>query len=102
MTKAEIDAAWRRSSVNDTKETDYHERSLRRHCDHCYKFFGIAIDYDYRQRTYSISPQSSFQQSRLQEWMLNTFSLQQLLDEVKHMSDRVVLEHIPNDLQFVC
>ena len=44
MTKAEIDAAWRRSSVNDAKETEYHERSLRRHRDHCYKFFGIAID----------------------------------------------------------
>ena len=101
MTKAEIDSAWRRSSINDAKETEYHERSLRRHREHCWTMFGIEIEYNNRTRCYSISEQNSFDKNRLQEWMLNTFSVQQMLDEVKHMSGRVVLEHIPSGHRFL-
>ena len=101
ITKERLDYLWSRSNLNSKGEKEYHERSFRRHRAHCAEMFGIEIQYNNSSRTYSISMESTRNNSEFQEWLLNSFSVQQLLEEVKHMSKRIVLEHIPSGHRFL-
>ena len=93
MKLSQINDAWRRSTLNDTHE-DMPERTFFNHRDAISQIFGIDIKYD-RELGYHI-PASQMSNNNLRAWMLQTLSVNNLLNECTDLKDRILFENVPS------
>ena len=97
LTLEELDRAWSQSSLNDgdgtlTKRT-FHR--LRREVE---DRFGIRIRCDRRDFSYRIEEEATGENG-VQNWLLDTLSVDNLLRESRDLRDRILFEHIPSGQQ---
>ena len=90
---SEINEAWRKSILNDTHD-DMPERTFFNHRDAISQIFGIDIKYD-RELGYHI-PASQMSNNNLRAWMLQTLSVNNLLNECTDLKDRILFENVPS------
>ncbi|MBP5135928.1 MAG: WYL domain-containing protein [Paludibacteraceae bacterium] len=96
ITFKELAEKWLDSWMNDDK-TKLSKRSF----DDYKKSISDAFDIDIicdasRGYTYRIDPSTDLKQSAIKSWLFNSFAVNNLLQESKNLSDRVVFEEIPS------
>jgi hypothetical protein len=98
VTFEEINRMWRRSYLYDGKDiplrTFHHQRA------EIENLFDIEIVCNRTNHRYSIND-DSIARSSLKTWMLNTFSVGNILNESEGIKDRIVVENIASAQQYL-
>ena len=100
ITLEEINRRWMRSQYNETGE-NYPERSFHRHKNAIKEMFDIDIECDKRTGCYSISNAEDIDKGGVRTWLLNTFAVNNLINESHHLKRRILFEEIPSGQRFL-
>jgi predicted DNA-binding transcriptional regulator YafY len=96
----EIKDLWKRSSVNDEGK-ELATRTFSNHVSAIADIFGIDIVCDRRDNTYRIENEDDLDGNGIRAWMLDTLSLNSLLNESAGMKDRIFFEDVPTSHQLL-
>ena len=100
ITLEEINRRWMRSQYNETGE-NYPERSFHRHKNAIKEMFDIDIECDKRTGCYCISNAEDIDKGGVRTWLLNTFAVNNLINESHHLKRRILFEEIPSGQRFL-
>lgn len=100
ITLEEINCRWGRSQYNDAGEK-YPERSFHRHKNAIKEMFDIDIECNKRTGCYSISNAEDIDKGGVRTWLLNTFAVNNLINESHHLKRRILFEEIPSGQRFL-
>lgn len=97
ITKDEIDRRWSRSSINDEHESRIPRRTFFRQKEAIQELFGIIISCDKSNNSaYYIENRAEIDHDVIRQWLISTFSVNNLLTERQHLRDKILLENIPS------
>lgn len=99
ISKEEIDLRWSRSSLNEQRESAIPRTSFFRFRNELERLFGVDVKCDQDGRYYIET--ANDQVGELQQWLLSSMSVNNMLMECQNMRDRIVLENFPNGTQFL-
>ena len=100
ITLEEINRRWMRSHYNETGEA-YPERSFHRHKNAIKEMFDIDIECDKRTGSYTIANADDIDKGGVRTWLLNTFAVNNLINESHHLKRRILFEEIPSGQRFL-
>ena len=95
---AEINEAWLRCSLNE-EHKDMPERTFFNHRDAISEIFGLDIEYD-RELGYHI-PISQMNDSGARSWLLQSLSINNVINESKSLRDKILFESVPSAIPFL-
>ncbi|MBO4529209.1 MAG: WYL domain-containing protein [Paludibacteraceae bacterium] len=95
----DINNKWRNASLNDNKEEYIPKKTFYRHKESVEKLFGISIKHQSSDNTYYI--EEELETDDLKEWLLNSFSVYNLLQEGYDMKDVILFERIPSGTEYL-
>ena len=95
----DINRAWRRSTYNEYGE-DLSERTFFNHKKAIYETFKIEIKCD-RSLGYYINNDDDVQTDALKNWMLQSLSLNSIMNEGTDLRDRIICEDIPSSQKWL-
>lgn len=95
LTLKEIQNLWLQSTVND-EHKDLPARTFFNHVRSIADIFGIEILCDRRDNTYYIDKESEIGGDEIRNWMLESLSLNSLLNESVGLKDRIIFENVPS------
>ena len=101
----DISRAWAHSHLNSRgsasmQESELPQRTFFNHIDAIFDVFGIEIKCD-RYKGYYIANNEDYEADGIRKWMLETLSLNSLLNETKDMRDRILFEKIPSSQKWL-
>ena len=99
ISREEISRLWKRSSLNDTGEELY-ERTFHNHREAILDTFGIEIKCD-RSLGYYIANSDDLEGDGIRQWLLESLSMNNLLNESSDMRDRILFEKIPSSQKWL-
>ena len=99
VTLAEISRQWERSSLND-EGGPLAERTFHNHRQAIEDTFGIEIKCD-RTLGYYIANGGDLEGDGVRQWLMESLSLSNLLNETKDMRDRILFEEIPSSRKWL-
>lgn len=91
----DISYLWSRSPLNTVGENYLPERTFHNHREAILDTFGIEIKCD-RSLGYYIANSDDLEADGIRQWLLESLSMNNLLNETKDMRDRILLEKIPS------
>lgn len=94
ITFSEIQSAWTRSPLN-AHETELTHRTFHRHKNEIEEIYGIRICCDKGSGLYYIENEGDMGDGGVQDWMLSTIAVDNLLNESRDLRDRIQFEAIP-------
>ena len=100
ITLDEINRRWMRSQYNETSD-NYPERSFHRHKNAIKEMFDIDIECDKRTGCYTIANADDMNRGGVRTWLLNTFAVNNLINESHHLKRRILFEEIPSGQRFL-
>ena len=96
ITFAEIQEKWLRTEMSGG--VDFARSTFNRHKDAIQDIFGIYIDCDRKNGyKYFIGNEHVLHEDTVQNWIVSTLSVNDLITESKSLHDRIVLQQIPCD-----
>lgn len=95
----EIQEAWSHSALNKTGETFY-ERTFFNHKDAIFDTFGLEIVCD-RSLGYHIVNHDDIGGDNVKNWLLQSLSMNNILNECSDMKDRIIFENVPSGQKFL-
>ena len=102
MTRKQIDDAWAHSSLNDDYDENIPRRTFFRMKDDILRLFGIEIEcIPGSGSKYAITNRDDIKGNGVQRWLLNSFSVSNLLLESHQLKDRLLLEEIPSGNKYL-
>lgn len=90
----EIAERWRRSGLYDNKELAI--RTFHNHREAVEELFHIRIVCDEHTNKYSIEEQGELAKNGISSWLLNAFSMSNILAESQSLGSRIQVEEIPS------
>ena len=99
ISREEISRLWQRSHLNDTGEELY-ERTFHNHREAILDTFGIEIKCD-RSLGYYIANSDVLESNGIRQWLLESLSMNNLLNESSDMRDRILFEKIPSSQRWL-
>ena len=100
LTLEEINQRWVRTEMSEGLPLA--RSTFNRHRDAILDMFGIIIECDRKDGfRYYIWNEEELEQESIQNWMLSTLSVNSVLSESKGVYDRIILEKIPSDGEFL-
>ena len=96
----EISYLWSRSSTNTLGESYLPERTFHNHREAILDTFGIEIKCD-RSTGYFIANGADEEADGVRKWLLESLSMNNLLNETKGMRDRILFEKIPSSQKWL-
>ena len=100
ITLAALKEEWRRSSVNDENK-ELAPRTFANYKENIEEIFGIEIACDRATNEYYIVNEENLDDNAIRDWMLNSLSLRNLLNESTGLHDRIILEDVPSSHRFL-
>lgn len=100
ITLDEINRRWEQSQYNETGE-NYPERSFHRHKNAIKEMFDIDIECDKRTGRYHIVNAEDIGHGAVRAWLLNTFAVNNLINESHNLKRRILFEEIPSGQRFL-
>lgn len=91
----DISYLWSRSPLNTVGENYLPERTFHNHREAILDTFGIEIKCD-RSLGYYIANSDDLEADGIRQWLLESLSMNNLLNETKDMRDRILFEKIPS------
>lgn len=102
LSKSEIDQYWSRSSLNESGERCIPKRTFMRMKNDIGSLFGIYIEcLRSRGNKYALENADDIKQGNVQQWLINGFSISNVLMDSQQIKDRIVLEQIPSGNRFL-
>lgn len=101
MTYPEINDAWQRALHVNPDEEDLPVRTFNNWKTAIFDEFGLSIVCNRSTKTYSIEHLEDIRQGSTYEWLLNAFTVSNMLAERDAMEGRVILEHVPSGQQYL-
>lgn len=96
ITFAEIQEKWLRTELSEG--IDLTRSTFNRHKDAIQEIFGINIDCDRKDGyRYFIGNEHVLYENTVQNWIITTLSVNEIISESKALHDRIVLQQIPCD-----
>ena len=96
----DISYLWSRSPTNTLGENYLPERTFHNHREAILDTFGIEIKCD-RSTGYYIAKGADEEADGVRKWLLESLSLNNLLNETKDMRDRILFEKIPSSQKWL-
>ena len=97
LSREQIDERWRNSPFNIRKTNEYGARRLSRSRNYILRIFGIDIRCD---RTggnlYYIANLDEVKKDVIRKWMLNSFAVNTILQDMEPLHNRILFEDIPS------
>jgi len=75
------------------------ERQFHRYTDAVEELFDIEIKYSRSQRGYVISDREGIDNMSMRKWLIQTFSVNNILHESQELKNRILLENVPSGQQ---
>ena len=100
ITLKDLKAKWEKSSVND-KGKPLAERTFANYRANIEQIFNIEIKCDRATNEYFIDNEYDLNGNSIRDWMLNSLSLRNLLNESVGLHDRILLEDVPSSHRFL-
>ena len=100
LTLPELKEKWRHSSVNDEGK-ELAPRTFSNYKENIEQIFGIVIKCDRATNEYFIWNEDDLDGNSIRDWMLNSLSLRNLLNESAGLRDRILLEDVPSSHRFL-
>ncbi len=98
----DINEKWRNATCNDEKTDSIPRRTFIRYKETILSMFDLDIVFDKADgNTYYISDESFGVSKKTRDWILNSFSVQNLLQESQGLKNRILLEDIPSGARFL-
>lgn len=94
ITLQEINEKWRKSTINDKGEIEIPPKTFYMHKKAVEEMFAISIKCKKSDNTYYI--EGDLETDDLKKWLLNSFSVYNLLQEGYGMKEVIQFEHIPS------
>jgi len=94
ISRQDLSDLWERSTLNETGEELY-ERTFHNHREAILDTFGIEIKCD-RSLGYYIANGDDLEGDGIRQWLLESLSMNNLLNESTDMRDRILFERIPS------
>lgn len=102
LTKEEIDNFWARSSLNEKGESRIPKRTFMRMKNDIGSLFGIYIEcLRSRSNKYTLENDDDLQRGYVQQWLINGFSINNVLMDSAQLKDRIILENIPSGNKYL-
>lgn len=102
LSKAEIDYYWSRSNLNENEEDGIPKRTFMRMKNDIGLLFGIDICCLRSQgNRYTLENPDNMQDGGVKQWLINCFSINNVLLESQQIKERIVLEDIPSGNRFL-
>lgn len=99
ITYEEVNDHWMRSSLNDSGD-ELPLRTFHNHREAVMQMFDINIECDKRNGyKYHIENSEDMERGGVKQWLLNTFAVNNLINESHKMKSRILFEHIPSGQQ---
>ena len=100
ITLKDLKAKWERSSVNDEGKP-LADRTFANYKANIEQIFDIEIRCDRTTNEYFIFNEDDLDGNSIRDWMLNSLSLRNLLNESAGLHDRILLEDVPSSHRFL-
>ena len=100
LTRQQINDYWQNASLNDEDEASIPRRTFFRMKDDILILFGIEIECISGNK-YAIANRDDIKSDNVQHWLLNSFSVNNLLMEGQQLRDRLLLEDIPSGNKYL-
>ena len=100
ITLAALKDEWRKSSVNDENK-ELAPRTFANYKQNIEDIFGIEIACDRATNEYYIVNEDNLDNNAIRDWMLNSLSLRNLLNESTGLHERIILEDVPSSHKFL-
>lgn len=101
ITFEQINEKWSNSQLNDSGE-DIPLRTFHNHRKAIEQMFDINIECDKRNGyTYYIENADDMERGGVRSWLLNTFAVNNLINESHKLKHRILFEQIPSGQQFL-
>ena len=94
ITLAELNERWLRTELSEGRPLS--RTTFNRHRSEVEEIFGITIGCDADNRYYIVSSDVLHTDS-VQQWMLNTLTVSNIVGEARNLHDRILLESIPTE-----
>lgn len=94
LTFQQISDAWDRSPLN-ARESELSLRTFHRHKTEIEEIFGIVIKCNKSDNTYYIDNEGEVAGGGVQDWMISTIAVDNMLNESRDLRDRIQFENIP-------
>ena len=99
ITFAEINERWQRSTLSNEKRLAL--RTFHNHREAIEELFGICIACDERTNRYYIANSDDLQRDSMANWLLDSFSVSNMLRETQSLRNRILVENIPSSKSFL-
>lgn len=96
----EISYLWAHSPINKLGENYLAERTFHNHREAILDTFGIEIKCD-RSLGYYIANSEDMEEDGIRRWLLESLSMNNLLNESRDMRDRILFEEIPSSQRWL-
>ena len=96
----EISYLWSRSPLNTAGENYLPERTFHNHREAILDTFGIEIKCD-RTLGYYIANSDDLEADGIRQWLLESLSMNNLLNETKDMRGRILFENVPSSRKWL-
>ena len=100
ITLEEINRRWMRSQYNETGDY-YPERSFHRHKNAIKEMFDIDVECNKHTGCYTIANADDMNQGGVRKWLLNTFAVNNLINDSHRLKRRILFEEIPSGQRFL-
>ena len=77
------------------------ERQFHRYTDAVEKLFDIEIKYSRTQRGYVVADREGIDNMAMRKWLIQTFSVSNILHESQDLKNRILLENVPSGQEFL-
>lgn len=102
ITREQLNEKWRRSSLNTYKEEEIPERTFHRYKKAIKELFDIEIICDRNnEKRYRIDNRNELEEKGLQQWLMNSFAINSMINESRELRDRILFEEIPSGQKFL-
>ena len=99
ITRDEIDRRWCRSLLSED-EMSIPPRTFHRWRIAIEELFQISIEYD-KWRGYYIEDRSDIERNSMRKWLINTFAVNNLINEGQHLRQHISFEEVPSGQRFL-
>ena len=99
ITRDEIDRRWCRSLLSEN-EMSIPPRTFHRWRIAIEELFQISIEYD-KWRGYYIEDRSDIERNSMRKWLINTFAVNNLINEGQHLRQHICFEEVPSGQRFL-
>ena len=100
ITLKDLKAKWEKSSVNDEGKP-LAERTFANYRANIEQIFNIEIKCDRATNEYFIDNEYDLNGNSIRDWMLNSLSLRNLLNESVGLHERIIIEDVPSSHRFL-